>query len=55
MIAYDNYIKATAMDYKHANQIHTNAKKNSLWLGDLASAENVKWLRENNIRTGIHE
>lgn len=39
-------------NYRHANQIHTNPKDNSLWLGDVRAAENIEWLREHNIRTG---
>ena len=32
----------SSLSYKHSNLIYTNSVKNSLWIGDLASAENIE-------------
>lgn len=42
-----------SLDYKHANDILTNKNSNTLWLGDFQAAEDIEWLRKNNIRVGI--
>lgn len=41
------------LDYRHANEIIVNKSKNILWLGDCVAAEDVEWIKKNNIRVGI--
>lgn len=41
-----------SLEYKHANEILISKGKNVLWLGDCTAAEDVEWIRHNNIRMG---
>lgn len=41
-----------SLSYKHASQILTSKNGHALWIGDIQAAENVAWLKENNIRIG---
>lgn len=42
-----------SLDYRHANEIIITKAKNVLWLGDCTAAEDIEWVRKNNIRVGI--
>jgi hypothetical protein len=40
------------LDYKHANEIISSRKQNKLWLGDFQAAEDLNFLKRNNIKVG---
>jgi hypothetical protein len=40
------------LSYHHADEIIKSAQNHTLYIGDASAAEDVEWLRENNIRTG---
>ena len=40
-----------SLEYQHANKI-IDVSGNSLWLGDIQSADSRHWLKQNNIKTG---
>lgn len=42
-----------SLDYRHANEIIITKTKNVLWLGDCTAAEDIEWVRKNNVRVGI--
>ena len=40
------------MDYHHGDEVYRSSQGHGLFLGDIQAAEDIDWLRENNIRTG---
>jgi len=41
-------------DYRHADPIFVTDIHHTLWLGDCQAAEDIAWLKENNIKTGTY-
>lgn len=43
-----------SLGYSHANEILTSNDRHVLWIGDIQAAENIAWLKDKNIKVGIH-
>ena len=40
------------LSYHHADEILKYSQGHSLFIGDATAAEDVSWLKENNVKTG---
>jgi len=41
------------LNYHHADDVHKSTQGHSLYIGDAAAAEDIAWLKTNNIKTGL--